>query len=55
MTADFFTLLGGVAARGRTFRLEEVVEGAPRVVVLSYEYWQRTLGESEDPIGSVTR
>ncbi len=53
VTAEFFPLLGAVAARGRTFRLEEVVEGAPRVVVLSHEYWQRTLGESEDPIGSV--
>jgi putative ABC transport system permease protein len=53
VTSNFFELLGAGAVRGRTFSPAEAGEGAPRVVVLSHEYLQRTFGEDDDPLGQV--
>lgn len=49
VTPNFFALLGARTERGRTFTREEGVEGAPKVVVMSHEYLERTYG-----LGSAT-
>ncbi|HEX5439003.1 MAG TPA: ABC transporter permease [Gemmatimonadaceae bacterium] len=41
VTADFFRALGTPPLLGRTFRADEDVPGAPRVVVIGYPLWQR--------------
>jgi len=47
VTANYFSVLGGVPLYGRTFLSEEEVGGAESVAVLSYQTWQRLGGESE--------
>jgi len=48
VTANFFDLLGVKPALGRSFTTEEDREGAPHVVVLTYDFWQRRLGGDTD-------
>jgi len=52
-TPSFFGVMKVSAWRGRTFLPEEGVEGAGKVVLLSHEYWARSYGETEDPLGEV--
>ena len=55
VTADFFPILGVVAALGRTFVPEEEQRGRDRVVVLSDGVWRRRFGADPRIIGqSVT-
>jgi len=53
VTSSFFRLLGASTVRGRLFTDAEGVQGGPRVVVLSWEYWQNSSGETGDPVGRV--
>ncbi len=53
VTPGFFDVLGVSPVRGRAFLDAEGVEGAPKVVVLTYEYWQESLSEVADPLGEV--
>jgi putative ABC transport system permease protein len=48
---DLFTLLGREPVLGRSFRPEEDKAGAPRVVVLSNELWQRRFGSDREIVG----
>lgn len=50
-TANFFDVLGVKAAYGRTFVEGEDVPGAPRVVVLSYGFWQRQFAGDPHAVG----
>ena len=50
VTADFFSTLGAVPLRGRTFTVaDETVSG--RLVMLGHDVWQRRFGGAEDLIG----
>ena len=49
---DFFDVLGVEPQLGRTFREGDDVMGAPWVVILTYEYWQREFGGDPDVIGT---
>jgi putative ABC transport system permease protein len=51
VSGDFFPLLGARAQLGRIFNNEEHRPGAPRVVALSYLYWQRRFGSNPAIIG----
>ena len=50
---DFFDVLGVRVARGRTFRPDEGVAGAPRVAIVTPEFWERARGGEGDPLGAV--
>jgi len=53
VSANFFSVLGVPAHRGRTFLPEdETAPGANPVVVLSHGYWQRRFGASNDILGT---
>ena len=51
VSANFFSVLGVEAVRGRTFQTDEDKQGGPRVVVLTYGLWQRRFGGSEQILG----
>jgi putative ABC transport system permease protein len=51
VTANFFSVLGVDAIRGRTFQTDEDKQGGPRVVVLTYGLWQRRFGGNEQILG----
>ncbi len=51
-TANFFDALGVHALVGRTFAPGEDAVGAPRVVLLSYGFWQRQFSADPRAIGS---
>jgi predicted permease len=51
-SSNLFPLLGASALRGRLFLPHEDHEGAPRVTILSYGFWQRHYGGDEKAIGS---
>ncbi|MBZ5536247.1 MAG: ABC transporter permease [Acidobacteriia bacterium] len=51
VSAGFFDLFGVRPTLGRTFRDSDEEHGAPAVLVLSYEYWQRFLGGDPDIVG----
>jgi MacB-like protein len=48
-TADFFPTLGVTPAVGRDFLPGEDARGAPRVVILGYDYWPRRFGGGPMP------
>ena len=51
VSANFFSVLGVDAIRGRTFQADEDKQGGPRVVVLTYALWQRRFGGNEQILG----
>ncbi|MEE8062210.1 MAG: ABC transporter permease, partial [Gemmatimonadales bacterium] len=51
VSEDFFTLLGGQAAIGRTFAPDEFVEGQDGVLVLSAGLWRRQFGSDPGVVG----
>jgi putative ABC transport system permease protein len=55
VTADFFTLLGVEPFLGRSFLPEEDRPGGRKVVLLSYELWQRRFGSNSKVIGSTVQ
>jgi len=52
VSEDFFSLLGGQAAIGRTFSPDEFVQGQDAVVVLSAGLWRRQFGSDPSTIGN---
>ena len=48
VTQSYFDVLGVQPEKGRAFRPEECVPNAPRVVIVSHEFWQQRLGGAED-------
>ena len=51
VTQDMFTLLGVQPSKGRSFTPEEDRAGAPNVVVLGHELWQKRFGSDEHIVG----
>jgi putative ABC transport system permease protein len=51
VTANFFDVLGVHPEIGRAFARGEDDVGAPRVVMISYGFWQRHFGSSRDVAG----
>ena len=51
ITADFFTVLGVNPALGRTFSPGEDEPGAPPLVVISADLWQRKFGAAQNVVG----
>ena len=52
VSADFFSVLGVKPIVGRTFAPEETRAGGPPVAVISYGFWQRSLGGKSDLSGT---
>ncbi len=50
-TWNLFDVIGVRLVSGRTFRQDEDAPGAPRVVILAYETWQRKFGGDPDVVG----
>ena len=48
VTAEFFTILRAAPMIGRTFTVENEVDGRARVAVISYALWQRRFGGAPD-------
>ena len=46
VSGDFFATLSVPAAQGRSLVMEDAAPGAPKVVVLSWDLWQREFGGS---------
>lgn len=55
VTPGFFDMLGATPLIGRTFRDDEAVPGANRVVVLSHAAWLRRFGGAPDIVGRTLR
>jgi len=53
ITASIFSTLHAHAAVGRLIGPDEDKPGAPRVVVLSYEFWQRRFGGDRSVVGTM--
>jgi len=51
VSAELFPILGARAAQGRVFTAEEDKDGAPPVVVISHEFWQRRFGGAPNIVG----
>ncbi len=51
VSANFFDVLGVTPILGRTFRADDDSKNAPAVLVLSYAYWQNTLGGDPGIVG----
>ena len=51
MTGGFFEVLGVRAVLGRTLTHADDIDGAERVVVISFGLWQRRYGSARDVIG----
>jgi predicted permease len=52
VTADFFSVLRTAPFLGRTFSVDNDVEGRAHVAVISYGLWQRRFGGTPDVIGA---
>jgi len=50
-TTNLFSLLGVNPIKGRTFAPDDGKTGQPRVIVISYDLWQRRLGGDPNIIG----
>jgi putative ABC transport system permease protein len=48
---DFFTTFGAKPMLGRVFAADEMRAGAPASVVVSYAFWQKSLGASASAVG----
>ncbi|MEO7086527.1 MAG: ABC transporter permease [Gemmatimonadaceae bacterium] len=48
---NFFGVLGVRPVVGRVFGAEDFVQGAPRVLIISYQVWQRVFGGDRGVIG----
>ena len=55
ITGNYFDMLGVRPFIGRTLRPEDDAPDAPRVVVVSYRYWQRELDFAADLTGKTLR
>ena len=51
VSANFFSVLGVDALKGRTFQTGEDQQGGPKLAVLSYALWQTHFGGSEGILG----
>jgi len=51
VSANFFSLLGVPAERGRIFQPEDGRAGAPRVAVISHDFWRQRFGGASNVIG----
>jgi putative ABC transport system permease protein len=51
VSGNFFSLLGVPAERGRIIQPEDGREGAPRVAVISHDFWQKRFGGASNVIG----
>ncbi len=51
VSANFFSLLGVDAIRGRTFQAGEDKQGGPRYAILTYGFWQRRFGGNDGIVG----
>jgi predicted permease len=51
VSANFFDVLGVAPMLGRTFRADDDSKNAPAVLVLSYAYWQNSLGGDPGIVG----
>lgn len=51
ISAEAMLALGTQPQLGRLFTLEEDLEGAPRVMIVSHEFWQSRLGGRNDVLG----
>jgi putative ABC transport system permease protein len=54
MTANLLPMLGARPVLGRTFRPEEELEGADRVAMISYGWWQTAFGGG-DALGKIVQ
>ena len=52
VTADYFNVVGAPPALGRTFTNEDAIPNAPRVVVLTHEFWQQRFGGNAQILGT---
>jgi putative ABC transport system permease protein len=53
VSSDYFEVLGIRPLHGRTFRAEDDVPNAPRVVLIGEELWRRRFGGSASAVGSM--
>jgi putative ABC transport system permease protein len=51
VSANFFALLSVPAERGRIFQPEDGRAGAPRVAIISHDFWQKRFGGDPNVIG----
>ena len=51
VSANFFSLLGVSAERGRVFQPDDGRPGAARVAIISHDFWQRRFGGNPNAIG----
>jgi predicted permease len=52
-TSNYFAVFAAPIALGRAFNASEDVPQGPRVVVISYAFWQREYGKSRSPVGEM--
>jgi predicted permease len=55
VTTNYFEFFGRRPALGRTFSASDGAAGAPRVVVLSYEFWRDACSSRPDVVGTMLR
>jgi hypothetical protein len=55
VTGNYFQVFGVRAALGRTILAEDDGPSAPRVVMVSHQYWTRELGSAPDAVGRALR
>ena len=48
VTQSYFDVLGVQPVKGRAFSPDECVPNAPRVIIVSHEFWRNRLGGAED-------
>jgi putative ABC transport system permease protein len=53
VSANFFDLLGVQPAFGRGFQEADDRPGAPAVLILSHQYWQRSFGDDASVVGRI--
>jgi putative ABC transport system permease protein len=51
VSANFFSVLGVDAIKGRTFQTGEDKQGGPRIAVLTYGLWQKNFGGNDGIVG----